>query len=100
MSDPDHAPDADSDANNRAGPEGDPADGRARSADADQQATPRLVNPPDSDETDPSADDAEPPREPTPIEPEAPRAENVVFVLLGVLGTVALLATAIVPGVL
>lgn len=100
MSDPDHAPDADSDANNHVGPEADPADGRARSADADQQATPRFVNPPGGDGADPPADDAEQPQEPAPIEPEALRAENVVFVLLGVLGTVALLATAIVPGVL
>jgi hypothetical protein len=39
-----------------------------------------------------------PPR--APIEPEAPAPENALFVLLGVLGTVALLATAIFPGVI
>jgi hypothetical protein len=99
VTDSDHAPDANADASDR-GANGDTADRRARSADADRQAAPRLVNPPDGNETDRSADDAETPREPDPIEPEAPRAENVVFVLLGVFGTIALLATAIVPGVL
>ncbi|WP_188787402.1 DUF7312 domain-containing protein [Halobellus salinus] len=39
-------------------------------------------------------------REPEPIEPEPLRAENAVFVLLGALGTVALLGTVLVPGLL
>jgi hypothetical protein len=33
--------------------------------------------------------------EPDPIEPEKPRLENVVFVLLGVVGTLFLLSTVI-----
>jgi hypothetical protein len=40
------------------------------------------------------------PFERPPIEPEDPTAENALFVVLGVLGTVGLLATAIVPGAL
>jgi len=79
-------------------------------------ATPRLANPPDADTTgagdadttgagdadttDQSVADPGALRQPEPIEPEPLRAENAVFVLLGALGTVALLATAIVPGVL
>lgn len=35
-----------------------------------------------------------------PIEPGDPDAENALFVVAGALGTVALLASAIVPGVL
>ncbi|WP_311171161.1 DUF7312 domain-containing protein [Halobellus ordinarius] len=45
-------------------------------------------------------DDEELPFPREPIEPETPTAENALFVVLGVLGTVGLLATAIVPGVL
>jgi hypothetical protein len=33
--------------------------------------------------------------EPDPIEPETPRLENVIFVLLGVVGTLFLLSTVI-----
>ena len=54
----------------------------------------------DADTTDQSVADPGALRDPEPIEPEPLRAENAVFVLLGALGTVALLATAIVPGVL
>ena len=54
----------------------------------------------DADTTDQSVADPGALRQPEPIEPEPLRAENAVFVLLGALGTVALLATAIVPGVL
>ena len=35
-----------------------------------------------------------------PIEPGDPDAENTLFVVVGALGTVGLLATAVVPGVL
>ena len=35
-----------------------------------------------------------------PIEPEDPAAENALFVVLGALGTVGLLASAVVPGAL
>ena len=90
----------------------------------ESRATPRLANPPDADTagagdadtagagdadtagagdadtTDQSVADPGALRDPEPIEPEPLRAENAVFVLLGALGTVALLATAIVPGVL
>lgn len=82
----------------------------------ESRATPRLANPPDADSagagdadttgagdadtTDQSVADPGALRQPEPIEPEPLRAENAVFVLLGALGTVALLATAIVPGVL
>ena len=90
----------------------------------ESRATPRLANPPDADTagagdadtagagdadttgagdadtTDQSVADPGALRQPEPIEPEPLRAENAVFVLLGALGTVALLATAIVPGVL
>lgn len=82
----------------------------------ESRATPRLANPPDADSagagdadttgagdadtTDQSVADPGALRQPEPIEPEPLRAENAVFVLLGALGTVALLATAIVPGAL
>ena len=82
----------------------------------ESRATPRLANPPDADSagaddadttgagdadtTDQSVADPGALRQPEPIEPEPLRAENAVFVLLGALGTVALLATAIAPGVL
>ncbi|WP_435182859.1 DUF7312 domain-containing protein [Halobellus sp. EA9] len=35
-----------------------------------------------------------------PIEPERPEPENALFVVLGVLGTVALLASAFAPGLI
>jgi len=68
--------------------------------DGDSRATPHLVNAPDDDGADRSVDGPGARREPEPIEPEALRAENALFVLLGAVGTVALLATAIVPGAL
>ena len=40
------------------------------------------------------------PRFRKPIEPESPSGENALFVFLGVLGTVGLLASAVLPGVL
>ncbi|MFD1597427.1 DUF7312 domain-containing protein [Halobellus rarus] len=40
------------------------------------------------------------PRFREPIEPESPAAENALFVFLGVLGTVGLLASAVLPGLL
>ena len=40
------------------------------------------------------------PRFREPIEPESPSAENALFVFLGVLGTVGLLASAVLPGLL
>ena len=74
----------------------------------ESRATPRLANPPDADTagaddadtTDQSVADPESLREPEPIEPEPLRAENAAFVLLGALGTIGLLATVIVPGLL
>jgi len=77
----------------------------------DDRAEPRLANAPDdghrggdadggAGRTDGSVADPDGLREPDPIEPETLRPENVLFVLLGVLGTVALLATAVVPGAL
>ncbi|MBB6645719.1 hypothetical protein H5V44_05325 [Halobellus sp. MBLA0160] len=52
------------------------------------------------DGEDRPADGSGPFREPEPIEPETPRAENVLFVLLGVLATIALLATAVFPNLI
>jgi hypothetical protein len=77
-------------------------DGRDSGADPNRRATPRLANAPEADEEEAnrSTNDPAAVREPEPIEPEGLRAENALFVLLGVLGTVALLATAVVPGVL
>ena len=85
-------------ADSGAGSDPDDADGHEPAADAGRRATPRLADAPDAADGD-AADDPEF-REPEPIEPEPLRAENALFVLLGVLGTVALLATVIVPGVL
>lgn len=82
------------DASQRAGSsETEDAAGTDRS---DGQVVPRAAGENDESEADPT--DAAVTREPEPIEPETPRAENAVFVLLGVFGTIALLATAIVPG--
>ena len=82
------------------GSDGNATGGRGSPADGDSRATPRLVNAPDDDGADRSADGPGADWEPEPIEPEGLRAENALFVLLGAAGTVALLATAIVPGVL
>lgn len=68
--------------------------------DADGRATPRLADAPDADREDRSVDGPGGLPEPEPIEPETPRVESAVFVLLGALGTIALLATVIVPGLL
>jgi hypothetical protein len=78
------------------------SDTDGRDSGADRQATPRLANIPETDEEKAarSTNDPAAVREPEPIEPEGLRAENALFVLLGVLGTVALLATAVVPGLL
>jgi hypothetical protein len=65
---------------------------------------PRIANA----EAEASADDdtsgllggADDPPEPEPIEPESPSPENAVFVVLGVLATVALLGTVVFPGAL
>lgn len=65
---------------------------------SDARAVPRVADEAADSEVDGS--DAAAPPAPEPIEPETPRPENAVFVLLGVLGTVALLATVIVPGAL
>jgi len=98
MTEPDPSDDPDDDAIDSAGAEqGTPESGSAGGT--DRRATPRLANAADTTEEEPVNDPAAV-REPEPIEPEGPRAENALFVLLGVLGTVALLATAIVPGVL
>lgn len=101
MTDPDPTTDpdgADVGVSNGAGSDPDGADGREPAAGAGRRATPRLADAPDAADGD-ATDDPEF-REPEPIEPEPLRAENALFVLLGVLGTVALLATVIVPGVL
>ncbi|WP_144901684.1 DUF7312 domain-containing protein [Halobellus captivus] len=37
---------------------------------------------------------------PAPIEPEDPSAENALFVVLGVIGTVLLLVSAVAPGLI
>jgi len=75
------------------------AGGGESAADTHRRAESRLANASRADEEeDQSVNDSGALREPEPIEPESPRAENALFVLLGVLGTVALLATAI-PGV-
>lgn len=74
--------------------EGDSTAGTDRS---NGRVVPRVAGETDESETDPT--DAAVIPEPEPIEPETPRAENAVFVLLGVFGTIALLATVIVPGV-
>jgi hypothetical protein len=114
MTDPDPATDHDggADATDSAGAGPDAADGRDSGAGTGRRATPRLADAPDgdadsagagaddADTTDRSVADPGALREPEPIEPESLRVENALFVLLGALGTVALLATAIVPGVL
>lgn len=89
---------ADTDGDSGAGSDPDDADRPEPAAGAGRQAAPRLADTPGASDGD-AADDPEF-REPEPIEPEPLRAENALFVLLGVLGTVALLATVIVPGVL
>ncbi|MFB6252317.1 MAG: hypothetical protein ABEI27_11660 [Halobellus sp.] len=76
-------------------------------------ATPRTSDPgslaglDSPDRSDPSRTDetdgqlgGELPFERPPIEPEDPAVENAFFVVLGVLGTVGLLATVVVPGAL
>ena len=109
MVDPDPSSDPDGDATDTAGTGPDGADGRGSGAGT--RATPRLANLPDgdadtaragaddADTTDRSVADPGSIREPEPIEPEAPSAENALFVFLGVVGTVGLLASAV-PGVL
>jgi hypothetical protein len=104
MTDPDPPTDHDggADATDSAGSGRDGAAGRDSGAGTETQATPRLANAPDgdTDSEDRSVADPGALREPEPIEPESLRAENTLFVLLGALGTVALLATAVVPGLL
>lgn len=126
MTDPDSAADHNPDLeprladapNGTGGNEGMDGDGRAgATADGNDRVEPTADSDADStadSNADPTADNGAEPaadgaesesaleafREPEPIEPESPRMENAVFVLLGVLATVALLATAIVPGVL
>jgi hypothetical protein len=74
-------------------PPGDGADPDAFDPDAATDATPTE----DADAASPVEELNPLFREP--IEPEAPSAENALFVFLGVLGTVGLLASAV-PGVL
>jgi len=45
-------------------------------------------------------DDPEPAFLRAPIEPEAPSAENALFVVIGVVGTVLLFVSAVAPGLL
>ena len=106
VTDPDPQTDPDGDAgaetDDTAGSERGGGVARGPAADTDRRAEPRLANPPDGDADgdDRSVAGPEAPREPDPIEPETLRPENALFVLLGALGTVGLLATAVVPGLL
>lgn len=76
---------------------GDPGDPTGTGAAANGRVVPRVVG--GSDDPAEESTDAAFPREPEPIEPETPQAENTAFVLLGVVGTIGLLATVIVPGI-
>jgi hypothetical protein len=64
---------------------------------ANGRVVPRVVG--ESDASEDESTDAAFPRDPEPIEPETPQAEHAAFVLLGVVGAIALLATVIVPGI-
>jgi hypothetical protein len=76
---------------------GEPEDPTGTGAAANGRVVPRVVGGSDRPEEEPT--DAAFPQEPEPIEPETPQTENAAFVLLGVVGTIGLLATVIVPGI-